>query len=335
MKCSTLSCNFSRHTNLNNNGGTHCCLRCKIHDGKHGVNCKKKKYEEEDNLVSEDPPSFKYVVLSDFGDRLGSHISRYIFTICFAVHNKYKIIFSKPKEMYNYYNSVFVLFLFRFIQYYNDTEFKDITGNGLEIKEPYRFFRRALSSIYNIKCDFLTYFKENINSKIDKHFINEKYGIPFDPQKTIGIHLRLDDRKNVNYNPKKQHEAANFYRNNINNDTYNINKRKYGGQSALKESVIKEIIDKILTEYCDYEVIVVTSPNSNHGLPYKTIRSHDESYDMFLLSKCKILIGSASTFSYAAMFFGDHEKIYYPLWDHAVLFGLTTKYDKTKNIILF
>ena len=90
-----------------------------------------------------------------------------------------------------------------------------------------------------------------------------------------------------------------------------------------------------MTEYCDYELIVVTMPNSNHCLPYKTIRSDDESYDMFLLSKCKILIGSASTFSYAAMFFGDHEKIYYPLWDHAVLFGLTTIYDKTKNIILF
>ena len=41
MKCATSKCKFTCHTNINNNGGTHCCLACKINQT-HGPACQKK-----------------------------------------------------------------------------------------------------------------------------------------------------------------------------------------------------------------------------------------------------------------------------------------------------
>jgi len=39
-KCDRSECNYVKHDNLNNNGGTHCCLSCKKYNY-HGPNCKK------------------------------------------------------------------------------------------------------------------------------------------------------------------------------------------------------------------------------------------------------------------------------------------------------
>jgi len=39
-KCFREGCNFQQHTNIKNNGGTHCCLACKRYNN-HGLNCKK------------------------------------------------------------------------------------------------------------------------------------------------------------------------------------------------------------------------------------------------------------------------------------------------------
>jgi hypothetical protein len=105
--------------------------------------------------------------------------------------------------------------------------------------------------------------------------------------------------------------------------------------STLNEDKIKGIVENILSEHSDYEVLVITSPNSTHSLPYKTICNTIPDYDLYLLSRCKIIIGSRSTFSFSSLLFGQHEKIYYPLWDHAVAYGLTTKFDKTKNVVIF
>ena len=80
-------------------------------------------------------------------------------------------------------------------------------------------------------------------------------------------------------------------------------------------------------------MIIIT--NGTHSLPYKTINNTDVSYDLFLLSNSKVLIGSMSTFSFSAILFGNHSYVYYPLWDHIPCFGLTTKYDKTTNIEIF
>jgi len=38
IKCLRTKCQFKRHVDIKNNGGTHCCLRCKL-DGTHGDFC--------------------------------------------------------------------------------------------------------------------------------------------------------------------------------------------------------------------------------------------------------------------------------------------------------
>jgi lipopolysaccharide biosynthesis glycosyltransferase len=40
-KCNSPECNFLKHKNPSNNGGTHCCLSCKITQGYHGPLCAK------------------------------------------------------------------------------------------------------------------------------------------------------------------------------------------------------------------------------------------------------------------------------------------------------
>jgi hypothetical protein len=40
-KCNRTSCNYLTHSDINNNGGTHCCKLCKI-DGNHGSQCQRK-----------------------------------------------------------------------------------------------------------------------------------------------------------------------------------------------------------------------------------------------------------------------------------------------------
>jgi hypothetical protein len=38
LKCGTRGCEFLKHSDINNNGGTHCCLLCK-NEGRHGPLC--------------------------------------------------------------------------------------------------------------------------------------------------------------------------------------------------------------------------------------------------------------------------------------------------------
>jgi hypothetical protein len=38
IKCTNPICNYKRHLNVNNNGGTHCCAACKLNKG-HGPRC--------------------------------------------------------------------------------------------------------------------------------------------------------------------------------------------------------------------------------------------------------------------------------------------------------
>jgi len=42
LLCITPGCKYVRHTDINNNGGKHCCFKCKSDGGKHGGKCKKR-----------------------------------------------------------------------------------------------------------------------------------------------------------------------------------------------------------------------------------------------------------------------------------------------------
>lgn len=280
-----------------------------------------------------------YINLLDRGDRLGANLTFYISTILTAIKHNYKICLIKPKTEYSYYNSIFVESLLDFVDDYNERNFRDTAADedNLIIQDD-DYFKKIIKNILDIKCDFVTAFKECIfthtfKNKLNKLAETRNYTIPYNTEKTIVVHLRLDDTRDTFINIEDRTNFSIKFKNIIDNDDRNFTFPGHKGQSAIKEDYIKEIIEKALTIYKDYEVIIVT--NGQHTLPYKTIYNTDESYDLFLLCNSTVLIGSMSTFSFSAILFGNHKYVYYPLWDHAVFFGLTTKYDKTNIINLF
>jgi hypothetical protein len=278
----------------------------------------------------------KYVILTDRTDRLGANITNYVATICYAIKKEYYIILIKNAKDYNYSDSVFIKYLFEFIEIYNRHLMNYISIDDCKHDSiPECYIHKMLNTLYTIECDFITFFKEHIfNEKIfNKLCMDKNYYIPDNFEKTILVHLRLDDvANNFIYDAT---DISNTYRNMINNNESIYIIPSQIGQSPIDETLITEQIEQIKKIYNDYEVIIITSPNSKHTLPYKSIQSLDENYDLFLLSKCKILIGSRSSFSFSALLFGNHLRIYYPLWETCIAYGLTTKYDKTTNIITF
>jgi hypothetical protein len=294
--------------------------------------------------------SIQCLLLFDRGDRLGANISWYISTISLAIKNKFPIFIVKDLSTYAYANSIFVESLFSFISDHNNTNFginyKNIQGmKAIVIEEDPEYFRKIVKNLINIKCDYISMFKNNILTEKFKENLNNlaksrNYVLPYDREKTIVVHLRLDDRADKFVDSNTRRTLCHDIKNIIDNDSTNFdnifdlkNLNIIIGQCAISETEIQSVINSVLSIYKDYEVIIVT--NGTHTLPYKTIHNSDESYDLFLLSNSKILIGSMSSFSFAALLFGNHESVYFPIWDHLVCYGLTTKYDKTNNIHYF
>jgi hypothetical protein len=281
--------------------------------------------------------SIHFINLLDDTDRLGSNLARYISVILVAIKHNYKINFVKPKHEYSCYDSIFVEALFNFVDHYNN-KFGNAEEEENTLITNSEFFQKMIKSVIYIQSDFISAFKEHIFTEKFKENLSElaerkNYFVPYNVEKTIVVHLRLDDVRDKYIDSNRRCNCSMNFRNIIDNDDINYTFPGWAGQSAMREEEIGMVIDKALSIYNEYDVIIIT--NGEHTLPYKTIHSNDYSYDFYLLCNSKVLIGSMSTFSLASMFFGNHNKVYYPLWDHAVFFGLTTKYDKTNNIELF
>jgi hypothetical protein len=163
------------------------------------------------------------------------------------------------------------------------------------------------------------------------------YTLPFNPQKTILIHLRLEDVRNKpDYDGNvcathfKNHIEAGNIANHITNDEVQTINPHCNMQSPIPFSRIQSVIDKVKIDKPDYEVIIVTNPGENlNGIPYRCISNTDEAYDLFLLCNCETLILSRSNYALSSLFFGIANDIHIPLWGHLPCYGLYTKYDKT------
>ena len=279
-----------------------------------------------------------YFYLLDRGDRLGANIINYIAQILYAYNNKYIIKFSKEKENYRYYNSMFVKTLFNYIEYYNEELKKNVININDPCEEKCVFtnvcdYINSISIVLkNIKSDYITFFNNNIYNNIKSDFLNlySLTNIPFDVNKTILVHLRLEDVAN-----KPDYDGSicsNYYKNKIKNnedcilefyDTIN-------NQAPLSKIKLDNIINKAKTEFPDYKVILITSPGSDTSfLNYEVIKSNDENLDLYFLTMCNVTILSRSTYALSSMFFNDKKvKTYIPLWGHFVCCGLDTIYDK-------
>ena len=278
------------------------------------------------------------------GDRLGANIFNFLTQVIYAVHNKLYIKYDRnniedgdhvpyPTRINS---SIFIQSIFDYIDDYNKS-FTIIPHEIVDIKTM-DFFIMMSRTLLNIKCDMFTYFKKHMFDSIKDNFlkksIEKQYHIPFNPHKTILVHLRLDDcRYSSDYDGRI---CSYVFQTSINNDIIadnnlhnNLtNKIRCNGQAPINFNRIQEQIDKALLKYPDYEVIIITNPGENlNNIPYRKIQNYDESYDLFLLCNSDVLIMSRSTYSLCPLFFGIVKDAYIPLWGHLPCFGLYTKYD--------
>ena len=280
-----------------------------------------------------------YFYLFDRGDRLGANIINYLTQILYAFNNKYLIKFNKKKEEYSYYNSIFVKTLFNYIEKYND-ELKNIKNNHHDdeyfFTNTHDYITTTSDVLKNIQFDFITFFYNNIYNDIKTDFKNlVNYDIPFDVNKTILVHLRLDDVANrPDYDGSI---CSNYYKNKIKNNENCVCEfyHAINNQAPLSKQKMDYIINKAKNQFIDYKVILITSPTSDVSFldyNYEVIKSNDENLDLYLLTMCNVIILSRSTFSLSSMFFNENKiKSYIPLWGHFTCCGLDTIYDKNDN----
>jgi len=274
-----------------------------------------------------------YIELFDRDDRLGANIFNYIFQILFAHHNNYHIKYSRNDLKYN--DSIFVQYLFDYIDEYN----KDKINDNIQFIWPNKyskdFFFFSINIIKIINSDLFSYFKCHIFNDIKYNQIIKRYNIPFNPDETILIHLRLDDTKYWN-NDYDGRIYSNVFKEYINNNETNYNNLYsfyptiyYNVQSPLSTEKILNQIEIVSLKYPNYRKIIITNPGEKHEFPYEYIQSDDPSYDLFLLTQCKVVILSRSTFALSSLFFGNYTDVYIPVWGCTACMGLGTKYDKS------
>jgi hypothetical protein len=304
------------------------------------------------------------IYLYSRGDRLGSHILHFLSIMIYAYYNNLYIVYEPEKVNYNndyeyegtiYKQSLFIKAILNWIDNHNKKfpqknyldQYKNLNVMeyllNFETKfDPNSFFYTCdllimtTQVLYNIRTDLISYFtkyirksmRECIQNNIPKHYV-----LPYNPSKTILVHLRLGDVKD-------RHDydgslCSNYYKNRIDNNNENIQGIATLGYCNMQTPLHRHKVDLAIMEakrkYPEHEVIIVTAPgNYDINYPYRCIRSDDENYDLFLLCNADVLILSRSTFSLSAAFLGIAREIWCPLWGHFVCTGLYTKYDNSK-----
>lgn len=304
------------------------------------------------------------IYLYSRGDRLGSHILQYLSIIIYAFYNNLYIVYEPEKVNYNneyeyegvkYNESFIVKAILKWIDNHNKKfpnknyleQYKNLNAMeyllNFETKfEPNSYFYSCdlliitTQVLYNIHTDLISYFKKYICESMRQQISNlvpQNYVLPYNPKKSILVHLRLGDVKD-----RSDYDGAfcsNHYKNRIDNDNQSIQGIAILGYCNMQTPLAKHKVDLAIMEatqkYPDHEVIIVTAPGDyNIDYPYRCIRSNDESNDMYLLCNADVLILSRSTFSLSAAFLGTAREVWTPLWGHFVCTGLYTKYDNSK-----
>jgi hypothetical protein len=288
-------------------------------------------------LVNENKKTYLNIV--DRVDRLGTNLINYISQINHAYINNW---FIKYQPNISYSNSIFVKCLMEYIDQYNvelERKYQDkVIENSQEIeicKKHDLNYTTALTVVH-LQCDLITYFKkyiyENVRYNLNKHTTNLGYQIPFNPKKTILVHLRLEDVRDW---PHYDGSICCFhYAVKINKGEeckYNSFGWNYNKQSPMPVAIVQRQINEALKKYPEHEVVIVTSPgNYETGFKYRDIRSNSENYDLFLLCNSEVVILSKSNFSLCALFYGIVKEAYVPMWGHLSCIGPCTKYDNCK-----
>jgi hypothetical protein len=282
-----------------------------------------------------------YIRLFGRSDRMGSNITCHIIQIIFAHKNGYYINLHANRNEYGYADTAYLKSLFKYIDSYNQS-LKDKDPDIAEEDETKRvdiYFHHDWVSLasfttVDVQSDLVSYFKEHIYNSVlpvfEEECLLKKYTVPFDPSKTIVVHLRIDDQwRQGDYDGTI---CSTYYNKKIVNGEKCI--CEFGEQANHQAPLGKDKLDRVISEakakYPTYDIKVVTSPISNADfLGYDTIKSEDPAYDLFLLCKAEVIVLSRSTFALSSVFFSNKRDVFSPSWGHFVCCGLNTKFDKT------
>lgn len=279
-------------------------------------------------------------------DRIGTELLSVLFQFYYCYDKK---LFLKYKsDNIRFHDSIFTKCIFKIIDSYNDNLIK----SGIKINDNSDYDPININgpgetdmcygmglSVDIIKTDMLTYFKNNFYENI-KDFYNyntiNNYHIPFDPDNSIVIHLRLDDQWwESDYDGKV---CSDYYIKLIDNSKpcffTNGPNNKFNKQNPLSSHKIKKQLDILLGEFPKSKIVIIASPLTKiPEMDFKydlLIQNKDFNYDLFLLSKAKKIILSRSNFALISLFFGEHTHVHMPLWGHFACAGFGTKYDMCK-----
>jgi hypothetical protein len=289
-------------------------------------------------------------------NRVGSSLIRYFCIIIKAHYSKCLI----ESITCRYSNTLICKCLNEYINIYNlqiDNQWKDKSYKKINLGDDHCGSGHGnkscipsllLKTTIDIKEDLNSYFKNNIYPDIIKIFNNYtlNYKLCYNPEKTICLHLILDDVTN-----EKDYDGStsfNFFKEKINNDNTNwcwnsgdyeeyfksnnkpiIGRGKSTYQSPIPYPRIIELLNDLKHDYQNHEIIIIASPKGGDiPLPYRTIRSEDPDLDLFYMINSDVLICSRSTFSLTASFLHKGTKIIFPKWGYTGSMGIESKYDK-------
>jgi hypothetical protein len=302
--------------------------------------------------------SYIQIYSREEGDRLGANILSYICQIIYAYHFNYYIYFDELR----YNDSIFIKSIKNYINKYNVGKYKSDSKINICDNVNIAFVLHA-QVVKVINEDVFFFFKNNLKQFFIKNLIENSifnnYTIPYDVNKTILIHLRLDDLNSYNsfdYDGLLQGEyVSNALEtnpdafNNFNSfsgqyhlDYYNKQLKKNKkmlslkqippiyGQSIIDEKKINNIIEILKINNPGHEIIIITSNDSKHNLEYRTICSDDPSLDLFFLCNCNKLVLSRSTYALSSLFFSSANEIWVPYNSMTASLGLKSKYDNSK-----
>jgi hypothetical protein len=289
-----------------------------------------------------------FIILhGEHDDRLGAHLLFYLNQIFYAYHHRYSIkydIVTLP-----YASSLFVKILLNFIDGYNESLPK-LEGEQQEVfpfpkKEVIEWSKTMYRTMQCIQMDFQGFWREiypNVFTDLLHFSTYADLDLPFHPKKTIAVHLRLDDVHDwEDYNGTA---SANYYRDLVNNNVpidYMYHVHYYEEYPNIQAPIAMERIEVQIQDakqrFPDHEVVIISSPSTQHLIQtnYRVICNTDESLDLFLLSIADVIILSRSSFSLSSIIFGNHRRIYAPLWGQMVYYGFYTKHHTNTDIFSY
>lgn len=134
--------------------------------------------------------------------------------LLYAHKNKLFIKFkNNSKSDYSFNHSIFVKILFNYIDKYNEQlSSEEISDDTLfEFENPRNYMYMLSFTLRDIQNDYLSYFNKFIYDEI-RNVYNQ---VPFDVNKTILVHLRLDDM--AHWKDYDGSICSNYYKNKIKN----------------------------------------------------------------------------------------------------------------------